>query len=137
MTYTTNNDNEDSSEKKTTPEKCIETMGVPGTETLPLENDELIIPVNNIENASNHSTEFSEYGGDGLLVGFGGRPKVVHVEDSSISSSDSSTSDSGNCGSSGSGSSGSESSGSESSGSESSSRESSTNSEESPRFAES
>jgi hypothetical protein len=135
LKYTTNSDNEDSLGKKSTPEKSMETMGVPRTKKSPLENDELIFPENSIENASNHSTEFSEVGGDGLLVGFGRRPKAVHIEDSSISSSDSSSSSgSGDSSSYGSGSSRSGSSGSESSGSEISSGESSTSSEDSSSF---
>ncbi len=138
LSYTTNGDNDDTSGMKSTPEKSIERLGDPGTKTSPLEDDELIIPKNTIETASNHSTELSE-GGDGLLVGFGHRPKAVHNEDSSISSSDSSDSSSSGSGGSSSygsrshesGSSGSGSSGSGSSGSGSFSGESSTSSEES------
>ena len=142
LSYTTNSDNDNTSGMKSTPEKSIERLGDP-LKTSPLEDDELIIPKNTIETASNHSTELSE-GGDGLLVGFGHRPKAVHNEDSSISSSDSSDSSSSGSGgsssygsgshesgSSGSGSSGSGSSGSGSSGSGSFSGESSTSSEES------
>jgi len=132
LSYTTNGDNDDTSGKKSTPEKSIERLADPGTKTSPLEDDELIIPKSSIETASNHSTESSE-GGDGLLVGFGHRAKAGHNEDSSVSSSDSSdSSSSGSGGSSsyGSGSCESGSSGSGSSGSGSSSGESSTSSEE-------
>lgn len=53
--------------------------------------DEIQIPSSNESDSSNHSTEVDKGGGDGLLVGFGDRTKLIpNNEDSSVSSSDSS-----------------------------------------------